>query len=447
MQSLFKHRWLRRLAIALVAFLLLWLLLWALVPVVAKSQLEKQASAKLGRQVRVGAVEFRPWSLELTLRDLSIARSQAEGAAPESVPSSSSSPQLQIDRIYVNASIQSLFRLAPVLDAIEVDAPVLRLTQQSLGHFDVDDVLARLAEPSDTPPSRPVGFALYNIALRDGRVELQDEVQQRQHMLEQLQLRLPFISNLESKREIKVLPHLSFALNGSRFESSAQSTPFTEQRQTAVDLSWQGVDLTPYLGYVPVTAPVKPRSGVLDANLHISFEQAEQAVVRITGEVSLSGAELHDRDGAPLLRFERLAAVLKNVQPLQSVAELESVQWSAPEIFAARDAQGRINWMAMGGLPPRMPGRQRKSLPPTRPSRGRSAWTGCPLPMPRCTGAMPLPTLESRALRCRRASCRCRCAISAGPWSNRCSLLPACRCSPNRRGRGRNLPSCSCAAP
>ncbi len=95
MQSLFKHRWLRRLAIALVAFLLLWLLLWALVPVVAKSQLEKQASAKLGRQVRVGAVEFRPWSLELTLRDLSIARSQAEGAAPESVPSSSSSPSFR----------------------------------------------------------------------------------------------------------------------------------------------------------------------------------------------------------------------------------------------------------------------------------------------------------------------------------------------------------------
>ena len=85
-----------------------------------------------------------------------------------------------------------------------------------------------------------------------------------------------------------------------------------------------------------------------EANLHISFEQAEQAVVRITGEVSLSGAELLDRDEAPLLRFERLAAVLQNVQPLQSVVELESVQWSAPEIFAARDAQGRINWMAMG---------------------------------------------------------------------------------------------------
>src|SRR2546427_4924692 len=90
----------------------------------------------------------------------------------------------------VCSSDLSLFRLAPVLDAIEVDAPVLRLTQQSLGHFDVDDVLARLAEPGDTPPSKPVGFALYNIALRDGRVELQDEVQRRQHMLEQLQLQI-----------------------------------------------------------------------------------------------------------------------------------------------------------------------------------------------------------------------------------------------------------------
>ena len=63
MQFLFKHRWLRRLAIAFAAFLLL-LLLWALVPVVAKSQLEKQASAKLGRQVHVGQWSSGPgrWS-------------------------------------------------------------------------------------------------------------------------------------------------------------------------------------------------------------------------------------------------------------------------------------------------------------------------------------------------------------------------------------------------
>ncbi|CAB5661196.1 Uncharacterized protein involved in outer membrane biogenesis [Delftia tsuruhatensis] len=374
MQSfLFRNRWLRRLVITLAVFVLLLLLLWALVPGIAKSQLEKQASARLGRAVTVGRVEFSPWSLELTLRDLRVARAAQEGASAQDEPSTS---QFQVDRIYVNASIQSLLRLMPVLDAIEVDAPVLRLTQRSLGHFDVDDVLARLSQPSDPEPSGPVGFALYNIALSDGRVELQDDLQERQHTLDQLQLRLPFISNLESKRDIKVLPHLSFALNGSRFESSAQSTPFTDQRRTAVDLSWQGVDLAPYLGYVPSSAPIRPSAGVLDTNLHIAFEQDPQAVVRISGEISLSGAELRDREGAPLLRFERLAAVLKNVQPLQSIAELESVQWSAPEVFASRDARGRINWLSAAQGPAAVDGAAADApqQAPDKPTDARQPW-------------------------------------------------------------------------
>ena len=112
-----------------------------------------------------------------------------------------------------------------MLDAIEVDAPVVRLTQYSLGKLDIDDVIAKLSESKDEEPSKPVNFALYNIALRDGRVELNDESVRRKHELKDLQLGIPFISNLESKREIKVLPHLAFDLNGSKFESSGESTP------------------------------------------------------------------------------------------------------------------------------------------------------------------------------------------------------------------------------
>ncbi|MDR0227063.1 MAG: DUF748 domain-containing protein [Burkholderiaceae bacterium] len=343
MQFLVKHRWLRRLAIAIVALLSLWLLLWALVPVIARSQIEKQASEQLGRQVTVGRVDFSPWSLELTLRDLAIARAQQAQGGP-------SSPQLQIDRIYINASVQSLLRLGPVLDAVEVDAPVLRLTQQAPGRFDIDDVIARLSTPSE--PSRPMRFALYNMALRDGRVELLDETQQRQHELDQLQLQLPFISNLESQREVKLLPHLAFRLNGSHFESSAQSTPFTEQRQTAIDLRWQGVDLAPYLGYVPATSPVRPRAGVLDTDLHISFEQAEQAVVRVSGQVSLSDVVLDDGQNRPLLRWEQLTAAIANLQPLQSIVSVDSVRLQAPEVFAARDVQGTINWLSLQAQAP-----------------------------------------------------------------------------------------------
>jgi uncharacterized protein involved in outer membrane biogenesis len=356
MPLLASRPWLRRLIWAVSIVLLLGGLAWALVPVIAKSQLEKQASAKLGRQVHVGKVQFEPWALAITIHDLVIEKSSKSIAAGEggegatgqkNLEYAGNEPQLQIKRIYANASLQSLFRLAPVLDAVEVDEPVVRLTQKSLGKLDIDDMLSRLAEPSPEP-SKPVQFALYNIALRDGRVELKDEVVQRKHELKDLQLSIPFISNLTSKREIKVLPHLAFDLNGSKFQSQAESTPFTDNRQTSIQLKWEGIDLAPYLGYVPASVPVQPRSGELDTDLQVTFEQLSEPVVHVSGKLALSKVAVDDRQNAPLLRFDRLLVQLKNVQPLQQQAELESVRWEKPEVFASRNAQGVINWLGLG---------------------------------------------------------------------------------------------------
>ncbi|QXZ08291.1 DUF748 domain-containing protein [Comamonas sp. Y33R10-2] len=355
MSLLTSNRWLRRLLGSVLVLLLLWLLLWAVVPIVAKSQLQKQASAKLGRSVHVGKIDFSPWALSITLHDLVIDKAIKKVASSEGVDGaesqkdleSAAQPQLEIKRIFVNASAQSLFRLAPVLDAIEVDEPVVRLTQYSLGKLDIDDVIAKLSEPKDEDPSKPVNFALYNIALRDGRIELNDESVQRKHELKGLQLSIPFISNLESKREIKVLPHLAFDLNGSQFNSTGESTPFTDSRQTAMTLKWDKIDLAPYLGYVPASVPVLPLAGVLDTDLQIRFEEKEQAVVSVSGKLALSGVELQDRQNAPLLTFEALEVQLKNVQPLQNQIALESVRWVKPEVHASRNAQGVINWLGL----------------------------------------------------------------------------------------------------
>ncbi|GEQ77193.1 hypothetical protein CTTA_4198 [Comamonas testosteroni] len=335
--------------------MLLWLLLWAVVPWVAKSQLEKRAAEKLGRGVHVGKIEFAPWAMSITLHELVIDKAikkvaetaDAEGSGAQKDLEFAAEPQLQIKRIFINASAQSLFRLAPVLDAIEVDAPVVRLTQHSLGKLDIDDVIARLSEPDDEEPSKPLSFALYNIALRDGRIELNDEFVQRKHELKDLQLSIPFISNLASKREIKVLPHLAFDLNGSKFDTSGESTPFTDTRQTAMQLKWEHIDLAPYLGYVPASVPVQPLSGVLDTDLQISFEQKDQPVVSISGKLALSNVAVQDRQSAPLLNFEALEVQLKNVQPLQNQIALESVRWVKPEVYASRNAQGVINWLGL----------------------------------------------------------------------------------------------------
>ena len=89
---------------ALGCLLLFWALAWVLVPGIAKSQIEKVVSEKLGRRVTVGSVDFKPWSLEITLGDLAIAKAVANGAQGDS-------PQLKITRIYIDAALESLLLL------------------------------------------------------------------------------------------------------------------------------------------------------------------------------------------------------------------------------------------------------------------------------------------------------------------------------------------------
>ena len=53
----------------------MWALAYAVVLPILKSQFEKRGSEKLGRQLTVGTIDFKPWWLELTIYDLAIAKS------------------------------------------------------------------------------------------------------------------------------------------------------------------------------------------------------------------------------------------------------------------------------------------------------------------------------------------------------------------------------------
>jgi hypothetical protein len=356
--------WRRRAAWALGALLLLWALAYAAVPTLLKSQLEKIASEKLGRQVTVGAVDFKPWSLELTLRDLAIAKAGAAGVPQEN-------PQLSIKRIYIDAELESLLRLAPVADAVQVDEPVAFLTHKGEGRYDIDDILERLKTPADQPAGDPPRFAVYNIVLSGGRLDFSDQSVGKTHALRELNLSVPFLSNLKSQREIKTSPHLAFKLNGSSFDTAAEGTPFAQTHKTDATLTLRGFDLNPYLAYWPASLPFKLQSAVLHADAKVAFEQTPATVVRISGTVTAEKVRLQvagqapaavpapapgrksagKRDGGDvppasrpdLLAFERLQVTMADVRPLEQFVKLEAVELSAPVLSVIRDRAGRLN--------------------------------------------------------------------------------------------------------
>ncbi|MFC4788848.1 MULTISPECIES: DUF748 domain-containing protein [Giesbergeria] len=339
--SSLRHKsWVRWGLVVLAGWMVLWLLGWLVLPSVLRSLGEKMGTERLGRTVQIGQIDFRPWSLELTVRDIQIA-----GTA-------SDRPLLQVQRFYLDAQWQSLWYLAPVLDALEVDAPVLHLTQQAPGRYDIDDIMARLEAARQQEPdhSEPMVFALYNIVLRGGEVHFQDQTVGSTHALRHLQLQLPLLSNLPTEREIKVQPHLAFELNGSPFSSSAEATPFAQQRQADIRLHWSGLDLKPYLGYLPASLPVRLQSALLDADLRVHFAQAQTPVLRLSGRVGARELQLTDVAASELLSVAALTLELEDVRPLERRVQLQSVQIDAPHVHVRRHRQGHLNW-AGGGAP------------------------------------------------------------------------------------------------
>jgi Domain of Unknown Function (DUF748) len=326
----FKSSWIRRTFWAMASVLALWLVSWLAVPVLLKWQLQKQASQVIGRNVTVEGVDFQPWSLALTIEGLRVASAQGD------------TEQVSVARVHVNAELQSILRLAPVIDALKIEQPRVALRHLGGGRYDVDDIVQRLIAPPSDAPGELARFAVFNIELQGGEFTLVDESVGVTHSLRGLTVTIPFLSNLESRRDVVTEPRLAFELNGSKFDSRAATTPFAVDRETDATLGIAELDLAPYFPYWPASWPLKPEAGILQLDLKLDFAQREVPQVWVSGDVSISGLKLVE-GGAGVLSWERLGVKLNRVEPLARRVDLAFIEWKGPSLSLARDASGQLN--------------------------------------------------------------------------------------------------------
>ena len=361
--------WLRRAAWAAAALLLLGLVSRLAVPPLLKWQAQLRLSEALGRSVTIGKVDFKPWALELIVDGVVIA-----GAAP------ATEPLLKVARLRADLSLASLLRRAPVIEALEVDAPQLRLARTAPGHYDIDDLLARFTPKADAAPAEPALFALYNLQVHNGSLRFDDRPVQRVHTVEALQLGLPFLSNLPAQVDVKVEPRLAFKLNGAAFDSGARATPFASTRAGDMKLAIAELDLARYLPYLPASLPVRLTHGVVSADIALQFSMPAGGTpsVGLRGAVSARDLALTDAAGAPLLAWQQLKLGLRDVQPLARRLGFDTLQVKGLQLQASRDAAGHVNLLALAGdkpaAAPALPVASASSAASAVPAAAPSAW-------------------------------------------------------------------------
>ena len=156
------HRpWLKRTALGIGIFLALFGLFANFVlPGIVKSQAERIGAEKLHRQLSIERIDISPYTLTLNIHGVKLLEPDGKSVFAA------------LDDLKVNAELQSLFRLAPVVQEVRLDKPYVHLTRLDANHYNVDDIVALINAQPSSPSPGPARFAVYNIQVNDGKIEI-----------------------------------------------------------------------------------------------------------------------------------------------------------------------------------------------------------------------------------------------------------------------------------
>jgi hypothetical protein len=308
------------------------------VPPIVKSQLEAELSKALHRAVTVEAVRVNPFAPSVTVRGFAARERSGDGLF------------VTFDELYVNAAWTSIFRLAPVIDEVRLTKPHVRVVRNPDRTYNFQDLVdeALAAPQSEGPPPK---FAVFNIRLADGRVDVDDRAEKQRHEVADLRVGIPFVSNLPAHVEVNVLPELAARINGAPLALKGDTRPFKETRVTTLNVDLDDFDLTRLVDYLPFKPRGKVKSALLDTRLVVAFEQPDGKTpqVRVRGATGVKRVNVLDPEDRPMLAWQRLGIEIREVDPLAPAVNLKAVELEALDVHVRRDKSGAINLERLAG--------------------------------------------------------------------------------------------------
>jgi uncharacterized protein involved in outer membrane biogenesis len=304
-------------------------------PHLVRSLAEKHGSEFLGRTLTIEKVAINPYTLELSVSGV---RMLEQNGADEA---------FSLASLAVDVEWASLFKGAPVVRSVQVDQPRLRVVRFEEGRYNFSDLLKKLL---DQPPSEePARFSVNNIVLHGGHIDIDDQPLASKHTISDIEIGLPFVSNLPSDIELVVEPSISARLNDAAFALAGRVRPFVDQREATLKLELNALNLARYDEYSPVPLNFRVSSGTLDSDIELNFLQPLEGGPRVTlrGMLELRDLDLVDRDGRALIKLPALDVVLNEIEPLAGKVDIASIRVDQPDFEVARARDGSLNLAAL----------------------------------------------------------------------------------------------------
>ena len=239
------------------------MLLGLAAPPLLRGKIASDLSKKLHRAVSIEQIKINPYTLTVTVRGFLMREKQGQTAA------------LSFDELFVNLELQSLIRLAPVIEELRLVKPYVNLVRQADLKYNFQDLIDEFTSGPSGPTPR---FALHNIQIIDGKIDFDDQPKQTKHSVTSLKIGLPFISSLPVHVAIKIKPEFAAVINGAPFHLAGDSTtPFKDSLESTLGIKIDKLEIAKFLEYSPVALNFKLSSGQLDGKITASFKSRAES--------------------------------------------------------------------------------------------------------------------------------------------------------------------------
>ncbi|KWC55561.1 DUF748 domain-containing protein [Burkholderia ubonensis] len=322
----------RRIGLGVLIFLVLFGLLgFFAAPPLIRHIAEQQLSRQLDRPATIQRIALNPYTLNLEADGIHLGERGGQGDF------------IDIGKLVVRPSWTSLFRGAPIVNEIRVDAPRFHVVRHDAQRFNFTDLIEKFSTPSK-PESKPTHFSVSNIQINDGRIDFDDRLLNEKHVVDNWTLGIPYIATLPSKTDIFVQPKLRLRLDGSPIAIEGRTKPFAQSRESEIALKFDKLDVPQLISYVPAKLPVAVTSGQLSSNLKLNFVMSGATpALRVSGTVDLNDAKVTSAASEPLFAARGVHVAAAGLEPLRNALHFDEIRVDQPVVDLARDRQGVLN--------------------------------------------------------------------------------------------------------
>ena len=314
------------------AFLFYTVIGFFVLPPVTGYFLKKKLPAVFHRDVALEKVRFNPFTLDLKLNGLGIGKKGTDRQL------------VYIHGLEVNLQAVSLFKRALVLSVVKVNSPEIYLSMDKKGRFNFQDILEGGGSEDKQADERPFYFSLNNIEIRDGFVEFRDEVKGVTHVAKDINIGIPFISNLKARVKIFTKPYFAAVVNGAHLEFKGETRPFAGDHSTRLHIRLSNLDLVHYLAYASDFIDCNVDSGSLSTDLQLIFSMKADGSqdVELGGNATLSSLSMSMK-GASFFKMKALRLIIAPSNLIKKQVWFSGIYLDRPLIEIIREKDGSIN--------------------------------------------------------------------------------------------------------